>query len=299
VLPQYHGWVKKKILIMGGSGYIGSKLKAQYPDAVAPSVDIADPVAVRAVLEKERPDIVINAAGKTGRPNIDWCEDHKIETLRSNVTGPLVLLEECLKRSIYFVHIGSGCIYNGRGGRFGFTEEDPPNFTRSFYSLTKALSDQLLKPFPVLQLRIRMPMSGEANPRNLIVKLAGYKKVLDQRNSITYLPDFMRALDTLIMKRETGIFNIVNGGALSPYQIMKRYVEIVDPEHKFIRLGLKGLPTVVRADRSNCILSNQKILRMGISMLPIADALEEALQQLKASGFKVKREEANVIPPCC
>ena len=27
---------------------------------------------------------------KTGRPNVDWCEDHKTETLFSNVTAPLI-----------------------------------------------------------------------------------------------------------------------------------------------------------------------------------------------------------------
>jgi dTDP-4-dehydrorhamnose reductase len=42
------------------------------------------------VLDEVKPDVVINAAGKTGKPNVDWCEDHKEETLRSNDTGPLV-----------------------------------------------------------------------------------------------------------------------------------------------------------------------------------------------------------------
>ena len=77
------------------------------------TVDIADAGALGEVLEKEKPDIVINTAGKTGRPNIDWCEEHKVETLRSNVAGPLLLLEECAKRNIYWVHLSSGCVYEG------------------------------------------------------------------------------------------------------------------------------------------------------------------------------------------
>src|SRR4029079_17689062 len=118
-----------KTLIFGGDGYLGGKLKEIYPDAVTPKIDIADPLAVRAILDEVNPDVVINAAGKTGKPNVDWCEDHKEETLRSNVTGPLVLMEECLKRKIYLAHVGSGCIFSGpreRGG--GYTEEDEPNF---------------------------------------------------------------------------------------------------------------------------------------------------------------------------
>ena len=90
-----------KILLLGRTGYLGTQFLTLYPDAVTPRVDIGNPEAVSALLEAEKPDVVINAAGKTGRPNVDWCEDHKEETLHANVLGPLVLLEECAKRDIY------------------------------------------------------------------------------------------------------------------------------------------------------------------------------------------------------
>ncbi len=269
-----------KILIFGGRGYLGGKLKEIFPDATVPKVDIADPVAVRHILDEAKPDIVINAAGKTGKPNVDWCEDHKEETIRSNVTGPLVLLDECMQRKIYLVHIGSGCIYSGSKPG-GYTEEDEPNFTGSFYSLTKALSDRLLKPFPVLQLRIRMPFDGTSSPRNLLTKLIGYKRVLDVKNSITYMPDFYAALRQLVAKRATGIYNVVNPGPVSPYQIMVRYKKEVDPSHEFERLTVDNLPDVVRAARSNCILSGKKLEQAGISMRPSAEAITEAFYTLR------------------
>lgn len=283
------------VLIFGGAGYIGSKLKELYPDAALPKADIADPRDVRKALDEIKPDIVINAAGRTGKPNVDWCEDHKEETLRANVTGPLVLLNECMKRNIYLVHIGSGCIYDGDGpvhrsppeadeggGGKGFTEEDAPNFTGSFYSLSKAMSDQLLKPFPVLQLRIRMPFDGSRSPRNLLTKLVGYKKVLDRDNSITYMPDFFTALTTLVEKRATGIYNVVNPGPVSPYKIMMKYKELIDPKHTFERLELKDLPTVTKAARSNCILSGVKLAQEGIVMRHSDEAIREALEEFAA-----------------
>ncbi len=269
-----------KILIFGGTGYLGGKLKEIYPDAHTPNVDIADPVSVRAVFDDVKPDIVINAAGKTGKPNVDWCEDHKEETLRANVTGPLVLLEECMKRNVYFVHIGSGCIFTGpKTG--GYTEEDEPNFTGSFYSLTKAMSDRLLKPFPVLQLRIRMPFDGTTSSRNLLTKLRGYKRVLDEKNSITYMPDFFEALKKLVEKRAVGIFNVVNPGTVSPYDIMVRYKKEVDPTHEFERLTVEQLSDVVKAARSNCELSGEKLAKEGIVMRPSAEAITEAF-----AGFR-------------
>lgn len=266
------------IVILGGRGYIAGKLRSVFPDAQVPDVDIADAVSLARMLDTLRPEIVINTAGKTGRPNVDWCEDHRIETMRSNLTGPLILLEECMRRNVYVVHIGSGCIYQGAGGRDGFTEEDPPNFQASFYSFTKLLSEAALKPFPVLQLRLRMPFDGEPHPRNLITKLSRYTKVLDAENSLTYLPDLLRVAQALVHRRATGIYNVTNPGSMSPYRLMELYKKYVDPSHQFERIAVDDLPTVAKAARSNCILSSKKLENEGLAMQPVESVVQEALQ---------------------
>ncbi|HRH93259.1 MAG TPA: sugar nucleotide-binding protein [Candidatus Peribacteria bacterium] len=270
------------IVILGGRGYIGTHLKAVYPQAHVPPVDVADAAAVGAMLDELKPDVVINAAGKTGRPNVDWCETHKDETIRSNVAGPLVLLDACSKRGIYWVHVGSGCIYEGDRGGKGFTEEDPPNFYGSFYARTKLWSDQMLKDFPVLQLRLRMPFDGSGHPRSLISKVCKYTKVLDERNSLTYIPDFIAATQALIAKRKTGIYNMVNPGAMSPYEMMERYQQIVDPSHAFEKISARGLSAVTATGRSNCILSTAKLQKEGIAFRPLEQAVDEAMRALKA-----------------
>lgn len=262
---------------------MGQKFLSLYPDAVAPSVDIADGAAVARALDEVKPDIVINAAGKTGVPNVDWCEDHKLETIHSNVTGPFVLLEECGKRGIYWVHLSSGCVYLGDNGGKGFSEDDPPNFGGSFYSRTKAWSEAVLREFPVLILRLRMPFDKAPHPRNLLNKLKEYTHILDAQNSITYLPDFLAAAERLIAKKRTGIYNMVNAGSISPYHIMELYREIVDPSHPFERLDLKDLPGRVKAGRSTCVLTTKKLEGEGIAVRPIEDAVREALEIFKAS----------------
>lgn len=268
-------------MIFGGNGFLGQRFKALYPDASTPSVDVGDPAAVAAVIDQEKPEIVINCAGKTGRPNVDWCEDHKQETLHSNVLGPLVLLEECMKRGIYMVHLSSGCIYEGDKGGRGFSEDDAPNFYGSYYSKTKLWSDQMLKDFPVLQLRIRMPFEGTEDPRNLLTKIRKYTRVLDVENSLSYVPDVLAAASFLINKKTTGTYNIVNPGSMSPYRAMLRYKELVEPSHVFERLDLKDLSEVARTGRSNCVLSGEKLAAAGFQMKPVNDALDEALLQLK------------------
>jgi dTDP-4-dehydrorhamnose reductase len=275
-----------KVLIFGAKGYMGGRLKSVFSGSVCPPTDIADQAAVQKVLDTEKPEVVINAAGKTGRPNVDWCEDHKEETLRSNVTGPLILLEECLSRGIRLVHIGSGCIYEGGEQGSGFTEDDEPNFSGSFYSFTKAMSDRLLQPFPVLQLRLRMPFDNEENPRNLINKVEKYSKVLDVENSITYVPDFLRVTKILVQKKATGIYNVTNPGTMSPFRLMTKFQEIVNPAHRFEKLSLEGLSGVTKAGRSNCVLSTKKLESEGITLMPVEQAVDAALRAIAESRKK-------------
>jgi 3,5-epimerase/4-reductase len=272
-----------QIVLFGARGYLGSHFQALYPEAFASPANIADREAVRAVLDERKPDIILNCAGKTGKPNVDWCETHKEETLHGNVTGPLVLLEEAQFRGIYLVHMSSGCIYAGDNGGQGFSETDAPNFFGSFYSRTKAWSDQILAEFPVLILRLRMPFDGSASPRSLLMKLRKYQKVLDEPNSLTCIPDFLRAAEALIAKRATGIYNVVNEGVMSPLQVMEAYRDIVDPAHTFHPLTVQDLGTVVTAGRSNCRLSTAKLRGEGITMRPVEEAVRDALVSLKGN----------------
>ena len=265
-----------KILVFGAKGYLGQQFLQILPESIGSSADIADQKAVKTEIEKHQPDVIINAAGKTGRPNVDWCEDHKLETIRANVTGPLVLLDECMSRGIYSVHLSSGCIYEGDNNGVGFSETDAPNFSGSFYARTKAWSDQILKEFPVLTLRLRMPFDNTLNDRTLLAKLLKYSRVLDVQNSITYLPDFLAAASLLIGKRRTGVYNIVNPGTISPYEMMQSYKEHVDPSHTFERLTLDQLPSVTKAGRSNCVLSGKKLQGEGIELRQVHNAIEHA-----------------------
>lgn len=284
---KYHDHMN--VLVFGAKGYLGSQLLTVFPGAIPSTVDIGNIEEVSRELDTHKPDVVINAAGKTGRPNIDWCEDHKVETLHSNVTGPLVLLKECGDRGIYWMHLGSGCIYQGGYEGDGFTEEDQPNFFGSFYSRTKAWADQMLKEFTeptdgkggILVLRLRMPFDASSGERSLISKLKKYSRVLDVKNSMTYLPDMFNAAKILIEKRKTGLYNMVNPGMMSPYDVMVQYKEIVDPAHQFERLSLNDLPEVTKAARSNCKLSTKKLEKEGIVMRPIEEAMREAIASQK------------------
>ena len=149
-----------RFLVWGGNGWIAGHVKRlleeQGSQVETTTVRMEDAAAVAKEPEAIRPTHVLNCAGCTGRPNVDWGEDHKAETVRSNVIGTLCLADQCFDRDIHCTVFTTGCIYQYDGahpiGGPGFTEADAPNFFGSFYSMTKGhvepVSHALAPPSP-------------------------------------------------------------------------------------------------------------------------------------------------------
>jgi len=274
-------------MVVIGAGYLGKRISDYFNCLLVSKdqVDATDLSQVKKLFDLEKPQIVINAIGKTGGPGaigVDWCENHKEETTQSNIVAAINICTEAAIRGIYFIHLGSGCIYEGDNAGKGFSEEDKPNFEGQFYSKTKSEAERILKHFPGLILRIRMPIDNISNPRNLIDKLKGYPRVIDIQNSMTTIPDMLVTMEQMIKMRIEGVYNFVNPGTISAAEIMKMYQEIVDPNHNFEIITGQDLEKIVKARRSNCMLDSTKLSRLGISMPGIRIAVEKCLRDYRS-----------------
>ena len=143
-----------RFLIWGGEGWVAGHLKtlleSQGKEVYTTTVRMENRESVIAELEKVKPTHVLNCAGCTGRPNVDWCEDNKEATVRSNVIGTLNLSDACFLKGIHCTVFATGCIYqyddaHPMGGP-GFKETDKANFSGSFYSETKAHVEEVSFP---------------------------------------------------------------------------------------------------------------------------------------------------------
>lgn len=277
-----------KFYILGASGFLGSGaaayLRSQGYQVFEERVDITDFSALIQKFQEIKPDVVINFAGVRAYPNIDWCEDHKEETVKVNVGGAINAMQAALEAGAYPIQISSGCIYSG-GLEKQFTEDDPPNFLGSFYSRMRITTQEALKELPVLQVRIRMPLSQFSHPRNLINKISSYSRVISVPNSVTLIEDLYPALEKLTESKPVGILNLTNEGHLEHRQILEMYKKVVNPEHKYELIPLSQLPT--KAGRSNCVLSTAKAKLLGID-LPVID--EERLLEIM-TDFKKSLNE--------
>jgi 3,5-epimerase/4-reductase len=267
-------------VIVFGAGFIGERLARSIDGAILSRADITDRAAIAEVLRAERPSAVINAAGKTGRPNVDWCESHQAETYRANVVGPLALAEACAGAGVYLLHLGSGCVFYGPSpDPAGWREDDFAN-PISFYSRTKYAADLVLSRLPEVGVaRLRMPIDAAPSDRNLITKLAGYREVIDVENSVTVVDDLVVAVRGLIERRAAGIYHVVNPGVMRHRDLLALYRTLVDPAHacsmipeaELVRRGLAEKP------RSNCVLASPRLEEIGIRLRSIDAALPDVM----------------------
>lgn len=258
---------------------MGNKFKKYLLNSEITSADITKENKIDEAIKKHKSEVIINCAGKTGKPNIDWCETHQIETFASNVLGPLKLSFAAKEFGIYLVHLSSGCIYEGDNEGKGFSEEDLPNFRGSYYSRTKILAEEHLKDSDVLQLRLRMPIDEDLGERSLVSKLLKYDKIISVPNSLTVVEDLLFAAKQLMDKNRVGIYNIVNPGIITHQEIMDLYKEIINPSLKYEIFSLEEMLKITKAGRSNCILNSQKLENEGIKLPEIHLSLRELFEK--------------------
>lgn len=286
------------IYLLGGSGYVGNayqKLLTQkgipFKNIQRATLDYSDTKLLQAALEADRPEFLINAAGYTGKPNVDACESDKANCLFGNAVLPARIAEACEATETPWGHVSSGCIYTGsRPDGTEFTEEDAPNFTFrqnncSFYSGTKALGEEVLEGAKDCYIwRLRIPFDQNESPRNYLTKLMRYQKLLEAENSISQLHEFVAATFACWEKHiPYGKYNVTNPGYVKTSEVVELILEsgVCKKDYEFFSDESEFMTEAAIAPRSNCIMSSKKLALAGIEMTPVTEAIRSAL-----SGWK-------------
>jgi dTDP-4-dehydrorhamnose reductase len=314
------------IVLLGATGYIGGQfartLQQRGLRFVAPlrqEIDYGRFTVLREFLDKTRPEFLVNAAGCTGKPNVDACEKNWADTLQGNTLFPAMVAQACASLGIPYGHVSSGCIFNGakivvgggsrverdltrpdlqallekqRGAFQGFSEADEPNFTFrrppcSFYSGSKALAEEAMRGVGQGYIwRLRIPFDQLDNPRNYLSKLRNYPKVYQNINSLSHRADFVAACLDLWQKRAPfGTYNVTNPGFVSSRQVVEMIQKILRPARsfEFWSNDEEFYRVAAKTPRSNCILDVAKLLAAGVPLRPVEHALADALENWVAS----------------
>ena len=312
------------ILLLGATGYIGQafadELKRRNISFIPLSrkeTNYTHFSPFYAYLKARKPEFVINAAGYTGKPNVDACEIAKADTLAGNTLFPQVVANACAALDIPWGHVSSGCIYSGakivangmtRAEKDmtrpelralvekspqsirGFTEVDTPNFSFrdppcSFYSGSKALGEEAIAGVGKSYIwRLRIPFDEFDNARNYLSKIQRYAKAYDNVNSVSHRADFVRAcLDTWALRAPFGTYNVTNPGFVTTRQVVGMIESILKTGRKFEfwENDKEFYTTGAKTPRSNCVMDVSKLIAAGVKIRPVEEALEHSLKNWK------------------
>lgn len=280
------------IIILGG-GFIGAQLHSFLNNkyfniklVTKSDIDYSNEKILTDFLLANKPRFVINCSGYTGYPNVDSCETDRETCLKYNVQVPLNVCNVCTKLSIKVIHVSSGCIYNGY--EKDYIEEDVPDFgifnnESSFYSKTKHMFEVACAPFlhNTAILRVRMPFTNTTEHKNYLHKLYKYSNLINLKNSVTYLEDLNRFIFTLCQANnfKGGAYNVVSCEPVLAADIVSIFKSNGMENTAWRYVDLSELD--IKANRSNCVLSNKKIIELGFVFPNAHAAIDKCIKDMK------------------
>jgi 3,5-epimerase/4-reductase len=127
----------------------------------------------------------------------------------------------------------------------------------------------------VLNLRIRMPITGERNSRNFITKITTYEKICSVPNSMTVLPELLPYVVDMMLKGTKGTVNLTNPGVISHNEILEMYKELVDNEFTWKNFSEEEQRKILASGRSNNHLDTTRLE----TLYPMVDTIHVAVRK--------------------
>ena len=132
-----------------------------------------------------------------------------------------------------------------------------------------------------LNLRIRMPITDNHNPRNFITKITNYEKICSIKNSMSVLPELLPIMLDLMKKQKVGTINLTNPGLISHNEILELYKEIVDNNFTWNNFTVEEQSKILESDRSNNYLDTSRLEQLYPNVKNIKDSVRDILKNYK------------------
>ena len=214
-----------RVLITGGMGQVSSALSVAAPDdwsVSAPAraeMDILDKSAIRELIERSRPDVVINAAAYTA---VDRAETESDLAWRVNRDGAANVAIAAKEFGTRVVHLSTDYVFDGRSYR-PYRPDDQTN-PLNVYGASKLAGERAVLEADPDALIVRTSWVYSGGKSNFLAAIlarmitgAEVKVVDDQIGTPTSALSLARALWDLIACDARGIFHYTDAGVASWY----------------------------------------------------------------------------------
>jgi dTDP-4-dehydrorhamnose reductase len=293
-----------RILIVGNAGQVGVELHrsfAEFDSVVGvdrETFDMADPEQTRALVRREKPEIILNAAAYTA---VDRAESEAELAKAINEDAPRVLAEEALRTNALLVHYSTDYVFNGQK-RQPWVESDEPD-PLSVYGATKLAGERAIQQVGGRYLIFRTSWVYGPHGRNFLLtmlRLAGERDRLsivdDQIGAPTTSIELARATRTVVdgvlagkfgsEQSWAGLYHMTCADAVTWFGFAQAIfaraaVQLGARQPELQPIMTEEYPTPAVRPRYS-VLSNQKLSdRFGVRLASWQDALDEVFRVLR------------------
>ena len=298
--------MKEKLFVIGIGGLTGSKIieiarenfelfgsynfrdpKLSFVKSV--NLDITNTNEIGQILDKIRPDIVINT---TGINNVDYCEKHPEEAWKINVHTVEEICKITKRLGIKLVQLSSDSVFDGNK-QSPYVETDVPK-PINYYGKTKLESENTVLENPenvvvrasvLYGYLLRNLAELESSSKKsinfgqwLINKLLANEKVkiiTDEYSSPIIADDFARSILHIVKHKSNGIFHSAPKLKITRYDFSVKIANSLDLPLELIEpISNKGLGRDVNTGFNKCLNSEKLSKNLNYKFLTLDESLD-------------------------
>ena len=296
-----------KLLVLGGNGQVGHELRrslAPLGEVVVTTrsgdiagvacerIDLAELEAIEPLLDRVRPDVVVNATAYTA---VDRAEDDPDAAFRANAEAPGRLARVCAARGISLLHYSTDYVFDGSATRP--YREDDPTCPLGVYGASKLAGEDAISASGAHHVILRTAWVYGLHGHNFLrtmLRVGAERDELrvvdDQVGSPT--PAWLLADTTATILRRpvqrTGLWHLTATGSTSWHGFATAIFEgavargLIAKAPKVVPIPTSEYPTPAKRPAYS-VLDTGAIQRdFGIALPAWADALDETLDRMRA-----------------
>jgi len=283
----------RALLVFGGSGQVGRQLRlalAPLGSVIAPTraeADLTDADSLRAIIERVRPLVIVNAAALT---NVDQAERDPALANAVNAIAPVIMAEAARRVGALMVHYSTDYVFDGVR-RVPYDEEAQPNPINS-YGRSKLAGERGVASTDVPHLIVRTSwvysVTGAGFVASLLRDLPGkptVRIVADQVGSPTWSRSLaiataalvrtaVRADEVVLNPADWGIYHLGGSGEGSRVEIAEVVIDalggrrLIGERPKIVPISAATFGAVAPRPHYSALSNLRASKRFGITLQP-------------------------------
>jgi len=245
------------ILITGANGMLGEECvrrlsnihrittcdlqeKLEYDgSAVYQKLDIVDQAAVKEIIERIQPELIINCAAYT---DVDGSEINRETAWNVNTGGVRNLLTAMAGKESKLIYISTDYVFDGNAGPYA---EDQPTKPINYYGQTKLDAEKLIQksgiPWAIIRTNVlygNTTIQKASFVRWVIEKLQRFETISivnDQFGNPTWSFGLAEAIQKIIDKKATGLYHYAGKDYISRFEFALKIAGVYDLDPMLIR----------------------------------------------------------------